>query len=128
LAELREGEPPEILILGYSYKPELGDVRETPVKELAKALLESGAKPKIWDPLVDSNQFPDWIEAIESPYQEKGIDVIVLATSHSEILEMDWKKLRLICRQPTIFDGRRVLDKEKFESEGWRFAGVGIPS
>jgi UDP-N-acetyl-D-glucosamine dehydrogenase len=43
---------PKILILGVAYKPGLGDVRETPVSELRRDLINHGADVGWYDPLV----------------------------------------------------------------------------
>ena len=47
-----------ILVLGYSYKPNVGDIRETPVENLVKGLKDNGAHPIIWDSLIDPGEFP----------------------------------------------------------------------
>ncbi len=121
-------ENPKILVLGYSYKPELGDVRETPVEDLVRELMNRGARPIVWDPLVERATFPDWIEVTMDPYQEENVDIVVLATSHTKIISLDWGKIKANCSRALIFDGRRTLDRKEFESNGWIFSGVGIPS
>ena len=45
---------PKVLILGVTYKPGVGDVRETPVLELRDHLLSLGANVAWHDPLVSS--------------------------------------------------------------------------
>ncbi len=43
-----------ILLLGVTYKADIGDVRESPAEDIAKALIELGARVSYIDPLVDS--------------------------------------------------------------------------
>jgi len=119
---------PKILVLGYSYKPELGDVRETPVEDLVRELMDRGARPVVWDPLVDQRIIPEWIKVTMDPYREEDVDIVVLATSHTQIINLKWEKIRSNCKGALIFDGRRTLDRGEFESMGWRFSGIGIPS
>ncbi len=119
---------PKVMILGYSYKPELGDVRETPVEDMVRELRDRGARPIVWDPLVDAGHFPEWVEVTLDPYQEEDVDIVVLATSHSQIIDLNWEKIRSNCKRALIFDGRRTLDRKEFESMGWKFSGIGIPS
>ena len=116
------------LILGYSYKPGLGDTRETPVKELVIQLTRQNCELFIWDPLVGINEFPDKAEAVSNPYEIEEIDIVILATAHQEILDIDWAKLSGNCNTPIIYDGRRVLDKSAFIESGWAYYGIGIPS
>ena len=43
-----------VLLLGVTYKADIGDVRESPAADIAKALIELGAQVSYVDPLVDS--------------------------------------------------------------------------
>jgi UDP-N-acetyl-D-glucosamine dehydrogenase len=45
---------PKVLILGVAYKSGVGDVRETPMKELRNTLTDFGAEVAWHDPLVSS--------------------------------------------------------------------------
>ena len=87
----------KILILGYSYKAELGDTRETPVKELISRLLQEGFRIETWDPLVLKENIPSNFNIINNPYDCTGIDAVVLATGHSQVIDLDWNKLKNIC-------------------------------
>lgn len=41
-----------VLLLGVTYKPDIGDTRESPAVPLAKTLLQHGAQLRFHDPLV----------------------------------------------------------------------------
>ncbi len=43
-----------VLLLGVTYKADIGDVRESPAADIAKALIDLGAQVSYVDPLVDS--------------------------------------------------------------------------
>ena len=43
-----------MLLLGVTYKADIGDVRESPAADIAKALIDLGARVTYVDPLVDS--------------------------------------------------------------------------
>ena len=43
-----------VLLLGVTYKADIGDVRESPAANIAKALIDLGARVSYVDPLVDS--------------------------------------------------------------------------
>ena len=43
-----------VLLLGVTYKADIGDVRESPAVDIAKALIDLGARVSYVDPLVDS--------------------------------------------------------------------------
>lgn len=118
-------EQKKILILGYSYKPGLGDVRETPVRVLAEKLKEMGAIVIFWDPHVKSNDFPEWGEVAQKATSTE-CDIVVLGTSHEECISLDWEEMLSFCSSKILFDGRRSLDKSELEEIGWKYQGVGV--
>ena len=118
----------KLLFLGYSYKPGLGDTRETPVEEMTRKLSDMGSEILIWDPLVDTEYFPDWALIVEDPYDLENVDMVVLTTAHREVIELDWEELMRVCKKATVYDGRRVLDESKLVNSGWAYFGVGLPN
>lgn len=116
-----------ILLLGWSYKPGISDVRETPSEPLAKSLIHSGCNVFVWDPFIHEEDFSDapgtWVE---SPFNADA-DVVVLCTAHKEVIEIDWKKLLNSSKLGLFYDGRRVMDLENLHSMGWTVSGVGYP-
>ena len=118
----------KLLFLGYSYKPGLGDTRETPVEEMTRKLSDMGSEILIWDPLVETEDFPDWALIVEDPYDLENVDMVVLTTAHREVIELDWEELMRVCKKATVYDGRRVLDESKLVNSGWAYFGVGLPN
>jgi UDP-N-acetyl-D-glucosamine dehydrogenase len=74
----------KILVVGVSYKPNVSDVRETPVTALVRGLISKGAKVSWHDDLVK-----DW-NGEKSSELSPGFDLAIIATPHSYI---DIKKL-----------------------------------
>jgi UDP-N-acetyl-D-glucosamine dehydrogenase len=70
---------PKVLLIGVAYKPGVGDVRETPVSELRKALISFGVDVAWHDPLV-----PIW-EGTNSVDLDWDCDLAILATSQSGV-------------------------------------------
>ena len=117
----------KVLLLGWSYKAEVGDPRETPAEPLAETLMSKGVTVGAWDPHLESNMFPEGIEVVTDISQANGYDMAVLVTAHKACLELDWSRLLSQMRTPLIYDGRRVLDIEKLEEIGWTVHAVGRP-
>jgi len=115
------------LVLGFSYKSETGDSRETPVRELTDLLVSSGIETFVWDPYVNSLEFPDWVTPVESPVTESGFDLVVLATAHEACVSIDWAHLHSLCNSHALFDGRRALEPDEMKVVGWKYHGVGYP-
>ena len=116
-----------VLFLGWSYKPGVGDARETPVEPLAQNLKESGILISAWDPYLSVKDFPEGIRVIEDIASAKDFDLVVLATAHKECVEIDWVSLHKGMRTPILYDGRRILDLQKMRAMGWITNAVGSP-
>jgi UDP-N-acetyl-D-glucosamine dehydrogenase len=74
----------KVLVVGVSYKPNVADVRETPVDVLVKGLSERGAEVSWHDDLVK-----EWNGKKSVPLSN-NFDLAILATPHDYI---DLKKL-----------------------------------
>ena len=117
----------KILLLGWSYKAEVGDPRETPAEPLAEALQAKNIAISVFDPHLRPEDFPAGIEVVEDINSAQGYDLAVLVTAHQACLEIDWIGLAKRMNNPILYDGRRVLDLAKLENEGWQIHAVGRP-
>jgi nucleotide sugar dehydrogenase len=117
-----------VLLLGWSYKPGIGDPRETPAEPLAEALVEMGCSVQTFDPLVDDRLFPSELATlVRSESDISPFDMAILVTAHDEVLGIDWAGLAEKANHSLIYDGRRVLDVEMLESLGWDVYLLGAP-
>ena len=116
-----------VLLLGWSYKAEVGDPRETPAEPLAETLIAKGMKVGTWDPHIDVNEYPDNVEVISEIKNAQGYDIAVLVTAHKACLELDYSELLTQMRTPLLYDGRRVLDLDSLTQSGWQTHAVGKP-
>ena len=117
----------KVLLLGWSYKAEVGDPRETPAEPLAATLVGKNISVGAWDPHIDSSLYPEGIIPVDDITEAEGYDLVILVTAHKACLEIDWRALLSKMRTPIIYDGRRVLDLEELESIGWTTHAVGKP-
>ena len=117
----------KVLLLGWSYKAEVGDPRETPAEPLAETLMSKGITVGAWDPHLDDGSYPEGVEVISDISKAEGYDMAVLVTAHRACLELDWSALAKQMRTPLIYDGRRVLNLEDLNSKGWKSYAVGRP-
>jgi UDP-N-acetyl-D-glucosamine dehydrogenase len=69
----------KVLVIGVSYKPNVADVRETPVEALIRGLKKSGAVVHWHDDLVKS-----WNDET-SVALGSGFDLAILATPHDNL-------------------------------------------
>ena len=117
-----------VLLLGWSYKPGIGDPRETPAEPLAEALVDLGCVVQAFDPLVEASFFPsDLADLVRTESEIRPFDITILVTAHDEVMGLNWEKLANVANQPIIYDGRRVLDVSSLESLGWMVYLLGAP-
>jgi nucleotide sugar dehydrogenase len=117
----------KVLLLGWSYKAEVGDPRETPAEPLAETLMSKGITVGAWDPHLEDVMYPEGVEVVSDISSAQGYDMAVLVTAHKACLALDWSSLAKQMRTPLIYDGRRVLDLEELKSCGWNAFAVGRP-
>ena len=117
----------KVLLLGWSYKAEVGDPRETPAEPLAATLIGKNITVGAWDPHIDSSLYPEGVVPVDDISDVDGYDLVILVTAHKACLEIDWRALLSKMRTPIVYDGRRVLDLEELESIGWTTHAVGKP-
>ena len=112
-------ESTKVLFLGWSYKAEVGDPRETPAEPLAKFLQQRGIEVSVFDPHIDPEKFPESVVVIDDLKNAEGHHLAVLITAHQACVDLDWTALAQQMESARIYDGRRVLDLALLENIGW---------
>ena len=132
----------KIAILGFAFKANTNDTRESPAIRICKNLIEEGAQLNIYDPQVDPKQISQdldyedlqndgigecrWFHADSIYEASMDADAIVVLTEWEEFKYIDWEKLILIMRQPSwIFDTRNITKTDKAEIIGFNIWKVG---
>jgi UDP-N-acetyl-D-glucosamine dehydrogenase len=80
----------KVLILGVSYKADVGDVRESPALDIARLLLEKGSDVSYHDPYVPNVEVNGWaLSSVTLDAHTLGdADCVVIAAAHSGY---DWQ-------------------------------------
>ncbi len=101
-----------VLILGVAYKPDVGDVRESPALDVIEALEAKGAVISFHDPHVSEVKIGDKIHKNVDLTDDvlESADIAVIVTDHKAI---DWD--RVVGKAPRIYDTRNAT---KGVSEG----------
>ncbi len=101
-----------ILLLGVTYKADIGDQRESPARPLAVQLLTMGAEVRYFDPYVDNFLVNDWqlpsVGDLASAVEWS--DLVVLIQAHSEIVGSE-----ALVSASRILDTRGVLIGDNVE-------------
>ncbi|MGH2705989.1 MAG: nucleotide sugar dehydrogenase [Actinomycetota bacterium] len=95
-----------VLLLGVSYKRDVGDVRQSPALEILTRLGKAGAEVGFHDPYVEALDLPGGRMARSRLDAEAlaGADLVLVVTDHSSY---DWGYIASTARR--IFDTRNAL-------------------
>lgn len=117
-------------LLGLAFKPETDDIRDAPALEIARELLEMGARVKAYDPIANevcAKQYPDLkIEyATDAISLAEDCDAIVIVTEWEEFQYLDLNQVGEVMNGKVLVDGRNVLDPAAVEAAGFKYRGIG---
>ena len=130
----------KITILGWAFKKDTNDSRESPAIYITQKLIEEGAIVHIYDPRITKNQIIEdmsflW-ESLKIPKKtqrnflkniicdsnylksfEKSFAIAII-TDWDQFKDFNWDKLTKMMMKPSkIFDGRNLLINQKINSE-----------
>ncbi|WP_432222918.1 UDP-glucose 6-dehydrogenase [Flavobacterium sp. TMP13] len=133
----------KIAFLGWAFKKDTNDTRESAAIYVADALINEQAKIAVFDPKVSeskvlsdlnylqsrsSDENKDAISSLDSAYSAcKNAHAVAVLTEWDEFKEYDWTKIYESMQKPAfIFDGRNILDKQILEKIGFVYCGIGV--
>jgi len=125
----------KICLLGFAFKANTGDTRESPALFIARRLLEEKAEVVISDPKALQNAAIDLkgvrgnIRYVEDPYEATaGCHAIAVMTEWDLYRNLDFKRIYRTMSQPAfIFDGRNILDHRRLFDIGFNVYPIGKP-
>lgn len=126
----------KIAILGFAFKKDTNDTRESPAIYVCRDLLEEQAELHIYDPKVPAKQI---YQDLGIPEDHPGVTVchtaeeasqkahaIAVLTEWDEFRDLDFSAIYDHMLKPAfIFDGRNILDLAKLRDIGFETSGVG---
>lgn len=134
----------KIAFLGWAFKKDTNDTRESAAIDVADYLLLEQANVAVFDPKVREKQVkydleysstnePSVIQKNVAVYEDayeacKGAHAIAVLTEWDEFKNYDWKRIYDNMHKPAfVFDGRNILDAAKMKEIGFVFKSVGSP-
>ena len=126
----------KICILGFAFKADTGDTRESPAINITRKLLAEHAEIIISDPKALKNAAIDLagikgnIKYIDDPYQAAlGCHALVILTGWDIYRGLDFRKLyRSMVKPAFLFDGRNIIDHNKCFTIGFNVYPIGKPA
>lgn len=101
----------KVLILGFTFKGDCPDVRNTKIIDIIKELKDFNMSVDVYDSWAASDEVKKEYDIDLINRLEKGkYDAVVLAVDHSEFKELGEKALRALCKEKHIlYDVKHVL-------------------
>ena len=134
----------KIAFLGWAFKKNTNDTRESASIYVADLLLDEMANIDIYDPKVTSdkiyrdlnllasrteNENKTLLKVSQNAYDAcENAHAIAILTEWDEFKSLDWNKIYEKMNKPAfIFDGRNILERKKMEKIGFIYNGIGKP-
>jgi UDPglucose 6-dehydrogenase len=132
----------KIAFLGWAFKKDTNDTRESAAIYVADDLLSEQADIAVYDPKVKQETIYKDLDYLESRSSEanrqnvtvyedayeacKDAHAVAILTEWDEFKAYDWQRIYDNMKKPAfVFDGRKVLDGEKLRKIGFVFQEIG---
>ncbi len=132
----------KIAFLGWAFKKDTNDTRESAAIYIADTLIEDKGEIYIYDPKVKHERmFEDLnylntrphtenkkhLHPTNDPYEAtKGAYAVAIITEWDEFKDYDWQKIYDNMMKPAyVFDGRNILDHKKLMDMGFIVKAIG---
>ena len=118
----------KVAILGAAFKPDSDDVRDSPALDIAAQIQAAGAIVTIHDPKAIANaqkRFPalNFVDDVNTTF--KDAEIVLHLTEWKIYREIDPVKVKSIVKTAIVIDGRNALNRELWQSAGWKFRALG---
>ena len=132
----------KIAFLGWAFKKDTNDTRESAAIKVADNLLSERALVSVYDPKVKKERIYADLENLKTRSDEenktllkvhsnayeacKDSHAIAVLTEWDEFVNYDWAKIHKAMQKPAfIFDGRGILNKDLLENIGFSYYKIG---
>ncbi|WP_182199791.1 nucleotide sugar dehydrogenase [Paraliobacillus salinarum] len=117
----------KVAILGFTFKENCPDTRNTRVIDIVNELKEYGIKPLIADPEADAEEAKYEYEIVFDSVEDiKDMDAVVVAVGHNRFLKFSQKDFNKMFKEGSneskvLLDIKGILDRKQYETLGYRY-------
>ena len=117
----------KVAILGFTFKENCPDTRNTRVIDIVNELKEYGLTPMIADPEADAEEAKhEYGIVFDSVEDIKGMDAIVVAVGHDQFLKFTEEDFNKMFKEGSndskvLLDIKGILDRREYEVAGYRY-------
>ncbi len=111
-----------VLLMGLTYKENVLDTRESPVKDIIKELSRFGVEIYGYDPLVNHAEDEFNIKVVKSLNKVDNIDAVIVTVAHDAFKKIKLSQLKKVMSSlPVLIDVRQAFDRSEAEWEGFYY-------
>lgn len=116
----------KVAILGFTFKENCPDTRNTKVIDIVKELWEYGIEPMITDPVADGKEAEkEYGVTLHEMKEIKDMDAVILAVSHKAYEALDEHAIAGLYTkknaEKVLVDIKGMLDKKAYEQAGYLY-------
>lgn len=117
----------KVAILGFTFKENCPDTRNTRVIDIIDELKEYGITPLVVDPVADQEEaFEEYGITFNTLAEVKDVDTLVITVAHEEFKQIDIKKFEGMFKSTNnenkvLVDVKGILNREYFESLNYKY-------
>ncbi|MBS6375004.1 MAG: nucleotide sugar dehydrogenase [Erysipelotrichaceae bacterium] len=113
----------KVAILGFTFKENCPDTRNTKVIDIIQELKEYDIQPMIYDPVADISEARQLYDINFSTFDElQNLDVIIIATAHKEFNNINLDVLNTMYHDKKILaDVKGIMNKQEFVNNGYAY-------
>ncbi len=112
-----------VAVLGFAYRENTEDTRNSPARPLIRDLRRRGADVVIHDPFARSERGYKVLRDLKAA--TKGADAVAIVTAHNAYRRLDLRGLRKGMRRRVLVDGRNVFSGAEVLKAGFVYRGIG---
>jgi UDPglucose 6-dehydrogenase/UDP-N-acetyl-D-galactosamine dehydrogenase len=116
----------KVLIMGLTYKENVPDTRESPVREMVNELKEFGVEAYGYDPLLSKGEIEGFgVKALDNLDVKIKMDGVIVAVAHDVFKKMGFKDIgKFMNDKPVLIDVRGIFEEEAAKKKGFYYRGL----
>ncbi len=124
LSTLSDPKHSKVLVLGLTFKEDVGDIRNSKSKKVIDELLQAGVEVVAHDPVASASEVEHELGLVNEPLEGGGeFDGIIYLVAHKKLRSLSLETLKAMCKkeQSLLFDLKRVFIKEDAKKAGFNY-------
>lgn len=117
----------KVAILGFTFKENMPDTRNTRVIDIVRELEEYNIKPMIVDPQADAEEAErEYGIKFDSIEDVKDMDAVLIAVGHNEFIDLTQESISHFYKNignqhKVLLDIKAMLDRNEYETAGYKY-------